>query len=68
MIKVKPRGNETAEQMMRRLKKMMEKEGINKEMKRKAHYEKPSEKMRRRRNSAAMKPRMTGRPSGRSQA
>lgn len=47
MIKVKSRGNETAEQMLRRFKKMCEKEGLTKDIKRKAHYEKPSEIRRR---------------------
>ena len=44
MIKVKSRGNETAEQMLRRFKKMCEKEGLTKDIKRIAYYEKPSEK------------------------
>ncbi|WP_428938793.1 30S ribosomal protein S21 [Fontivita pretiosa] len=48
MIKVKSRGNETAEQMLRRFKKMCEKEGLTKDIKRIAYYEKPSEKRRRR--------------------
>jgi len=48
MIKVKSRGNETAEQMIRRFKKMCEKEGLTKDIKRVAYYEKPSEKRRRR--------------------
>jgi small subunit ribosomal protein S21 len=47
MIKVKSRGNETAEQMLRRFKKMCEKEGLTKDIKRVAYYEKPSEKRRR---------------------
>jgi small subunit ribosomal protein S21 len=55
MIKVKMRGNETAEQMLRRFKKMCEKEGLTKDIKRIAYYEKPSEKRRRR---ARSKPRV----------
>ena len=55
MIKVKSRGNETAEQMIRRFKKVCEKEGLTKDIKRVAYYEKPSEKRRRR---ARSKPRM----------
>ena len=47
MIKVKARGTESAEQMIRRFKKMCEKEGLTKDMKRVAYYEKPSEKKRR---------------------
>ena len=57
MIKVKSRGNETAEQMLRRFKKMCEKEGLTKDIKRVAYYEKPSEKRRRRIRS---KPRIAG--------
>ena len=48
LIKVKSRGNETAEQMLRRFKKACEKEGLTKDIKRVAYYEKPSEKRRRR--------------------
>jgi small subunit ribosomal protein S21 len=48
MIKVKARGNESLDQMMRRFKKMGEKEGLTKEIKRTAYYEKPSERRRRR--------------------
>ena len=48
MIKVKARGNETAEQMLRRFKKMCEKEGLTKDIKRNSYYEKPSERRRRR--------------------
>ena len=48
MIRVKSRGNETAEQMIRRFKKACEKEGLTKDIKRVAYYEKPSEKRRRR--------------------
>jgi small subunit ribosomal protein S21 len=51
MIKIKSRGNETAEQMLRRFKKMCEKEGLTKDIKRVAYYEKPSEKRRRRSRS-----------------
>jgi small subunit ribosomal protein S21 len=57
MIKVKSRGNETAEQMLRRFKKMCEKEGLTKDIKRVAYYEKPSEKRRRRiRSKPRLKP------------
>ncbi|MFT3788683.1 MAG: 30S ribosomal protein S21 [Tepidisphaeraceae bacterium] len=56
MIKVKSRGNETVEQMLKRFKKLCEKEGLTKDMKRVAYYEKPSEKRRRR----GRKPLLTG--------
>lgn len=63
MIKVKSRGNETAEQMIRRFKKMCEKEGLTKDIKRVAYYEKPSEK---RRRQARSKPKMRTGAGGRS--
>jgi len=47
MIRVKARPNESVEQLLRRLKKMCEKEGLNKEIKRNSYYEKPSERRRR---------------------
>ena len=47
MIKVKARGNESLDQMLRRFKKMCEKEGLTKEIKRTSYYEKPSERRRR---------------------
>jgi small subunit ribosomal protein S21 len=47
MIKVKARTNESVEQMLKRFKKLCEKEGLTKEMKRVMYYEKPSEKKRR---------------------
>ncbi len=47
MIKVKARGNESVEQMLRRFKKMCEKEGLTKDIKRNSYYEKPSERRRR---------------------
>jgi small subunit ribosomal protein S21 len=48
MIKVKSRGNESVEGMVKRFKKMCEKEGLVKDIKRNAYFEKPSEKKRRR--------------------
>ena len=48
MIRVKARGNESVEQMLRRFKKMCEKEGLTKDIKRTSYYEKPSERRRRR--------------------
>lgn len=46
-IRIKSRGNESAEQMMRRFKKLCEKEGLTKDVKKKQYYEKPSERNRR---------------------
>ena len=48
MIKIKARGNESVQQMIKRFKKMCEKEGLNKDIKRNSYYEKPSERRRRR--------------------
>ncbi|GMV25460.1 MAG: hypothetical protein AMXMBFR58_14910 [Phycisphaerae bacterium] len=46
-IRVKSRSGETVEQMMRRFKKLCEKEGLTKDIRRKEFYEKPSERRRR---------------------
>ncbi len=48
MIKVKAKGNESIHQMIKRFKKMCEKEGLTKDIKRNSYYEKPSERRRRR--------------------
>ena len=48
MIKVTARPNESIEQMVKRFKKMCEKEGLTKDIKRSSYYEKPSERRRRR--------------------
>jgi len=48
MLKVKARSGESVQQMIKRFKKLCEKEGLIKDMKRNAYYEKPSEKNRRR--------------------
>ncbi len=53
MIKVKSRAGESVQQMVKRFKKMCEKEGVIRDMKRNSFYEKPSEKNRRRRRKAA---------------
>ena len=46
-IRIKSRGGESVEQMMRRFKKLCEKEGLTKDVKRKQFFEKPSERRRR---------------------
>ncbi len=48
MLKIKSRAGESVQQMIRRFKKLCEKEGLIRDMKRNAYYEKPSEKNRRR--------------------
>jgi len=47
MLKVRARGNESVQQMLKRFKKLCEKEGLNKEIKKNSYYEKPSERRRR---------------------
>jgi len=47
MIKVKARTNESLDQLLKRFKKACEKEGLIRDMKRTAFYEKPSEIRRR---------------------
>ncbi|MGE0482127.1 MAG: 30S ribosomal protein S21 [Phycisphaerae bacterium] len=47
MIKVKVRSNESVEQLVRRFKKLCEKEGLNRDIKRNSYFEKPSERRRR---------------------
>ncbi len=47
MIRVKVRRNESVEQMVRRFKKLCEKEGLTRDIKRNSYYEKPSERRRR---------------------
>jgi len=47
MIKIRSRGNESVEQMLKRFKKLCEKEGLVRDIKRNSYYEKPSERRRR---------------------
>jgi small subunit ribosomal protein S21 len=46
-IRVKTRQGESVNQLMRRFKKLCEKEGLTKDIKRKQYFEKPSERRRR---------------------
>jgi len=52
MIKVKSRTGESVQQMIKRFKKMCEKEGLIRDIKRGGYYEKPSEKNRRKRRKS----------------
>jgi len=52
-IRIKARSNESVEGMLRRFKKLCEKEGLTKDVKRRAFYEKPSERRRRARRKSA---------------
>ena len=46
VIKVKPRGNESVQQLLRRFKRLCQREGLTRDIKRTSYYEKPSEKKR----------------------
>ena len=47
MIRVRPRGNESIQQMLKRFKRLCQREGLTREIKRHSYYEKPSERKRR---------------------
>jgi small subunit ribosomal protein S21 len=47
VIKVRPRGNESVQQMLKRFKRLCQREGLIRDMKRHSYYEKPSERKRR---------------------
>ena len=46
-LRIKSRSGESVDQMLRRFKKMCEKEGLIKDVKKNAYFEKPSERKRR---------------------
>jgi len=46
-IRVKGRSGESVQQMLRRFKKLCEKEGLTKDIKKRQYFEKPSERRRR---------------------
>lgn len=52
MLRVKVRYNESVEQMVRRFKKLCQKEGLTRDIKRTSYYEKPSERRRRKRRKS----------------
>lgn len=66
-IRIKARSGESAEQMLRRFKKLCEKEGLTKDIKKRAYYEKPSERKQRamRKSSKRRTPGGPGGPSRR---
>ncbi len=47
MIRVRPRGNESIQQMLKRFKRLCQREGLTRDIKRHSYYEKPSERKRR---------------------
>lgn len=60
-IRIKARGGESPDQMLRRFKKLCEKEGLTKEVKRKQFFEKPSERKRRDMRRSVKRSQMTTR-------
>jgi small subunit ribosomal protein S21 len=52
LLRVKAQGTESIEQLLKRFKKLCEKEGLTKDIKRTSYYEKPSERRRRKRRKA----------------
>ena len=64
-IRIKARPGESAQQLMRRFKKLCEKEGLAKDVKRRAYYEKPSERKQRAVRKAAKRVETGGRPTKR---
>ena len=61
-IRIKARSGESAEQMMRRFKKLCEKEGLTKDIKRRAYYEKPSERKQRAMRKSSKRRLQVGQP------
>jgi len=61
MLKIKARSGESVQQMLRRFKKLCEKEGLIRDIKRNAYYEKASERNRRRMRKAQRMNRTTNR-------
>lgn len=57
-IRLKARSGESVEQLMRRFKKLCEKEGLTKEVKKRQYYEKPSERRRREVRKGPRRPRL----------
>ncbi|MCA9251768.1 MAG: 30S ribosomal protein S21 [Phycisphaerales bacterium] len=53
VIKVKPRGNESVQQLLRRFKRLCQREGLTRDIKRTSYYEKPSERKRRQSRKSA---------------
>jgi small subunit ribosomal protein S21 len=47
MIRVRVRSNESVQQLIKRFNKLCEKEGLTRDIKRSAYYEKPGERRRR---------------------
>lgn len=55
MIKIRPRTNESIQQMLKRFKRLCMREGLTRDIKRTSYYEKPSERRRRKTRKAQRK-------------
>ena len=55
MVKVRPRGNESIQQMLKRFKRLCQREGLIRDIKRHSYYEKPSERKRRQQRKSVRK-------------
>ena len=64
-IRIKSRHGESVGQMLRRFKKLCEKEGLTKDVKRKQYFEKPSERKRRAERKTQARIVRVGSPPGR---
>jgi len=53
VIKVKPRGSESVQQLLKRFKRLCQREGLTRDMKRTSYYEKPSDRRRRKSRKSA---------------
>ncbi|RJP40418.1 MAG: 30S ribosomal protein S21 [Phycisphaerales bacterium] len=52
MIKIRPRGGESIQQVLKRFKRLCQREGLTRDVKRHSYYEKPSERKRRKQRKA----------------
>ncbi len=64
MIKIRPRGNESIQQMLKRFKRLCQREGLTRELKRHSYYEKPSVRKRRESRKAIRKIQKDAEPNG----
>ncbi|MFQ5464233.1 MAG: 30S ribosomal protein S21 [Phycisphaerae bacterium] len=64
MIKIRPRGNESIQQMLKRFKRLCQREGLTRELKRHSYYEKPSVRKRRETRKAIRKIQKDAEPNG----
>jgi len=64
VIKIRPRGNESIQQMLKRFKRLCQREGLTRELKRHSYYEKPSVRKRRETRKAIRKIQKDAEPNG----